>query len=311
MVDVSTLPLASEALTVDNKANWEFENFLLRSSVVKVITDSPEDCTRLFIEISSCRKNGSLFGAFKKLSKTKSIYFNGGSTYQDILMMFKFYAQNDALQNISIGSKEKFKTDKEVTLDFSTEEWRDMVLRAAKKNKDLIVLIDNVSNLFSQKGMMQETIDWLYSLKSLGITMFILFPQKNQYSYIPDDVFDVSLSLKKATSSDLSFKMEYLFAKNLEKPQCKPYILDHVVDGDKMRFVAREMKEDLVAKVAVYTVQGFTQAEIARLLGVHQSTVSRRFDDALNQGLVAKHGRVYTLTEDGDRATKNITLPEF
>ena len=106
--------LFSKALGIENPWRITGVSFDSASSIMKCNRARSSLNWRKLLKQWYFWATHSRLNPIKKVAKTKSIYFNGGGTYQDILLMFKFYAENDTLQNISIGSKEKLKSEKEV-----------------------------------------------------------------------------------------------------------------------------------------------------------------------------------------------------
>jgi putative DNA primase/helicase len=189
------------------------------------------------------------------------------------------------------------------------------------KNFDVFV-IDNLSSLTPGQDELKR-IDWdmvnqwLIGLRRLGITTIIIHhagkngDQRGTSSR--EDQLDLSIRLEKLENRELTaFQVKFAKSRGLSGEQKKPFIVELRGDSEgKIIFQHKSINDDILAQIIFMASQGATQKEIAGTINLNQSSVSRRINRALRDGLLIKNGNSYELTELGKGMTAGLSEGDF
>jgi len=166
------------------------------------------------------------------------------------------------------------------------------------------LVIDSFDSFFPQHRSKSNIINnWFLELKQLGVTVVVA---NNSKAKIGGDLVDVELILEEVARGDqFALKVSYSKARNLPKDQCKSFLVSMGEGGDGLlRMVYEEYSQGITERVAYLISEGVTQTEVGKMLGINQSTVSRRVEKARSAGLLEKKGQYLMLTSDGKNRIK-------
>ncbi len=311
-ITFDSLPTALNLPQPNENTEWIFENFIERGNIVQVNYKRGIGGTWFILDlISAATTNRKLYGHYDSKRTVKSLFVNSGLETDKISERISSVLGSQHLNEVKILSRSWIlDTTNYDDFDFSEKKWQDLVTFGIKRNPEYNLLaLDDLGTLFKKKPDQELFYSWLYDLKQLGVTVIALC-ESGKGIKLPADLVDVDLNISTIESDKIKNKVEFLSARRLPKNLQEDFAIELVEDENNLfKFNRINLKKDLVGKICFFIVNGYTQAEAARLLGLHQSTVSRKFDDALNQGIVSKSGRIYKLTEKGMELTKGMQLP--
>jgi hypothetical protein len=312
-ITFDTLPTALNLPHPTENISWLFDHFIERGNIVQVNYKRGTGGTWFVLDlISAATSDRKLYNSFGISGPTKSIYANSGLATDKISERISSMLDTKHLGSVKILSRSWIiETNNNDDFDLSEKKWRDIILFGIKRNPDYnLLVLDDLGTLFKSKPDAEKLYCWLYDLKQLGVTIVALC-ESGKGLKLPADLVDVDLNISPIEADKIKLKVEFLSARRLHKNFQEYFAIELTRDSNGISsFKKINLKKDLCGKICLLIVNGYTQAEAARLLSLNQSTVSRKFDDALNQGLVSKSGRIYKLTEKGEQITKGMKLPE-
>ena len=242
-----------------------------------------------------------------------SIFVNHTLKFNEILNRFHKCTPPASRDKIKILSNMKLLAKNNLhQIDLSKDFWRSYILSGVKDNPSInLVIIDDFDLLCKTNKSKTDISEWLKEFRKFGKTVIILVKAKNWNSYISSDVIDLELKLSPYESQyALGLRMDIVTSRNVSKEYQRPVLFDMIEQNGNVVMRGKQYQEDITHRIAFLVANGFTQTEIAKSLGINQSTVSRRFDRALNESLLHKQGKQYILSESGLAHTKGMKLPD-
>ncbi|MEL7639275.1 MAG: helix-turn-helix domain-containing protein [Solidesulfovibrio sp.] len=242
-----------------------------------------------------------------------SIFVNHTLEFDEILNRFQKCTPPESRDKIKILSNMHLLAKNNLhQIDLSKNFWRNYILSGVKDNPSInLVIIDDFDLLCKTNKSKTDISEWLKEFRKFGKTVIILVKAKNWNSYISSDVIDLELKLSPYESQyALGLRMDIVTSRNVAKEYQRPVLFDMIEQNGNVVMRGKQYQEDITHRIAFLVANGFTQTEIAKSLGINQSTVSRRFDRALNESLLHKQGKQYILSESGLAHTKGMKLPD-
>ena len=312
-LDFEDLPVASQT-NISYENNPIVENLIYKGDLVLISCDPVIGSSWFLINIiAQVVDKNKVDQYFSSCDDIEVLYVNETLQYQQIVHRINKCTPTQFLSKITILSSKKLAENNSAhIIDFSKDYWRTFLLHGVLKSKaNKLIVIDDFNLLCSTTKKIYEVSLWLKELKKFGATLIVLVKTKQWKRYIKEDIVDLELRLiPYETAEFLGFKMDIKRARNISKDHLKPMLFEVIEDSEMLRLTGKQYHEDITHKIAFYIANGYSQSEIAKLLGVNQSTVSRRFDQALNGSLLIKQGKQYILSTIGLTATKGMVLPD-
>jgi len=307
------LPDASETGQLEGKQPI-VDNFIYQGDLVLIsasrVTGSTWFLINLVSQLVEVRGENQYFVSSKDIN---SIFVNHTLEFDEILNRFHKCTSPESSNKIKIlSSKQLLSKNDLYRIDLSKDFWRRFIFSGVKNGSGInVVVIDDFDLLCTTSRSKADISEWLKELGKFGVTVIVLVKAKNWNNYISPDVVDLELKLSPyETQYALGLRLDILTARNIAKEYHLPILFDMIKQNDNVVLRVKQYQEDITHRIAFLVANGFTQAEIAKSLGINQSTVSRRFDKALNGSLLHKQGRQYILSESGLAHTKGMKLPE-
>ncbi len=307
------LPDAGETEPFDEKQPI-VNNFIYEGDLILISADRVIGSTWFLINLVSQLVGGEGEGQYFVPNKEiNSIFVNHTLEFNEILSRFHKCTPCESRRRIKIlSNKQLLEKNNLHQIDLSKDFWRNFILSGIKDNSGMnFVVMDDFDLLCKTNKSKTDVSEWLKKFRKFGITVIVLVKAKNWNSYVCPDVIDLELKLSPYESQcSLGVRMDIVTSRNIAKEYQRPLLFDMIEKDDKISLHGKQYQEDLTHRIAFLVAHGFTQTEIAKSLGINQSTVSRRFDRALNESLLLKQGKQYILSEIGVAHTKGMKLPD-
>lgn len=307
------LPDASETEQLEGKQPI-VDNFIYQGDLVLIsasrVTGSTWFLMNLVSQLVGWHGESQYFVPNKDIN---SIFVNHTLEFDEILNRFHKCTSPESSNKIKIlSSKQLLSKNNFYQIDLSKDYWRRFIFSGVKNGSGInVVVIDDFDLLCTTSKSKADVSEWLKELGKFGITVIVLVKAKNWNHYISPDVIDLELKLSPyETQYALGLRLDIITARNIAKEYQQSVLFDMIEQNGNVVLRGKQYQEDITHRIAFLVANGFTQAEIAKSLGINQSTVSRRFDKALNGSLLHKQGRQYILSESGLAHTKGMKLPE-
>lgn len=307
------LPDASETEQLEGKQPI-VDNFIYQGDLVLIAASRVIGSTWFLMNLVSQLVGGHGENQYFVPSKNiRSIFVNHTLEFDEILNRFHKCTSPESSNKIKIlSSKQLLSKNNLHKIDLSKDYWRRFISSGVKNGSGInVVVIDDFDLLCTTSKFKADISEWLKELGKFGITVVVLVKAKNWNNYISPDVIDLELKLSPyETQYALGLRLDIITSRNIAKEYQLPVLFDMIEQNGNVTLRNKQYQEDITHRIAFLVANGFTQAEIAKSLGINQSTVSRRFDKALNGSLLLKQGKQYILSESGIAHTKGMKLPE-
>ncbi|MDQ1239036.1 MAG: hypothetical protein QG577_1221, partial [Thermodesulfobacteriota bacterium] len=176
-----------------------------------------------------------------------------------------------------------------------------------------VLILDGVMPCFSERVDHKQVMRLLGKCRNLSLCLINVDSRGQVGIPIPSGQIDTVLTAQVLSQFKPSLIIQVGFekARNLPMGKTDTFHLELVEEENgALRFEETAVEGYQKARLLALSANSRKQVEIAKELGVNQSTVSRWQDEALNKSLIAKDDRGKTiLTEAGRRVLAKWGLP--
>jgi putative DNA primase/helicase len=267
-------------------------------------------------------RSGKIFGPFVSSGTYRVFYLDAEMSAREMQDRINSLAIQHDPEQFVLCSSELLAMQEQVIPNLTDSKWLEALKTYLKSKNFDVFVIDNLSSLTPGQDELKR-IDWdmvnqwLIGLRRLGITTIIIHhagkngDQRGTSSR--EDQLDLSIRLEKLENRELTaFQVKFAKSRGLSGEQKKPFIVELRGDSEgKIIFQHKSINDDILAQIIFMASQGATQKEIAGTINLNQSSVSRRINRALRDGLLIKNGNSYELTELGKGMTAGLSEGDF
>lgn len=278
--------------------DWVIEPLIYQGQIVMVYARAGVGKTFFALSMASAiSQGGDFLGPYRVPAPIGVIYLDGEMPAVELHGRINGFLVRPNPERFKVISAEWLSQESLPVPNLMDPSWRAALLNFLKSNPQYrVIFLDNLSALTpgcdELLGLDWDPMNqWLMKLRRIGMTTILVHHagKNNQQRGTSkrEDQMDMILKLSKIDNrGNSAFKVEFEKARSLREEDKKAFMIEIVEEGSEVTLLYQPTEHDQLTRIAFLASKGLLQTKIAKELGIHQASVSRKINKAKEEGIL-------------------------